>query len=201
MYARMDRVRRQCDHREDGPGLAAFGTTPGWLGGITFGQLAGPAEVLLTFWDTAAGADSFPGPRPGEAGRPGGVYEVADARAGTAAGQTPSYAAMPYFDGPLLPDLAAAADHAWRQRLWPAICGVDGLVATYVLRQDDLGTVVVHLGTSLEALDAAGRAIQATSLLPGEDPALLPGADRIELHHVTGYDMPALEAPATTKGR
>ena len=202
MYARIDRVSGRHDHGTGRPGLMAFSrTTPGFLGHITLGQLAGPAEVSLSFWDSAASASSFPGHQAGAAGRQSGVYEVADARAGTAVGQTPSYAVMPHFDGPVLPDLAVAADRAWRQRLWPAISGMDGLVAAYILRQDDLGIVVVHLGTSLEALEAAGRAIQATVLLPGEDPALLPGPDGIEVHHVTGYHMAALEAPAMTEGR
>jgi hypothetical protein len=201
MYARIDRASGQHDDGTDRSGLVAPSSSPGLLGSITFGQLAGPAEVFLTFWDTTDHADRFPGPSSRAAGRPGGVYEVADVQAGTAAAHAPSHAAMPYFDGPLLPDLTAAADHAWRQRLWPAICDVDGLVAAYVLRQDDLGTIVVHLGTSLGALEAISKAVQATDLLPGEDPALLPGPDRIELHRVTAYHMAALNPPATTKGR
>lgn len=35
--------------------------------------------------------------------------------------------------------------------------------------------------------------------MPGEDPALLPGPDRIEIHHVTGYQRPAATA-ASMKG-
>ncbi len=31
----------------------------------------------------------------------------------------------------------------------------------------------------------------SAELLPGEDPALLPGPDRIEIFHVTGYRIPA----------
>jgi hypothetical protein len=170
--------------------MAFGGTAPGLLGSITLGQLAGPAEVLVTFWETQASAVSFAGPRPQPAGPRGRVYEVADAREGMAAAHAPLYALVPYFDGPQLPEMSAAADRAWRQRLWPAIRDVDGLVAAYVLRQDDLGAVVLQLGSSLEALEAAGQAIRATDLLPGEDPALLPGPDRIELHHVTGFSSP-----------
>jgi hypothetical protein len=31
----------------------------------------------------------------------------------------------------------------------------------------------------------------ATELAPGEDPALLPGPDRVEIHRVTGHHLPA----------
>jgi hypothetical protein len=202
MYARMDRASGQHGVPESRSGLMAFSsTTPGLLGSIALGQLAGPAEVHLTFWDTQASAAGFPGPRSQAAGLPGLVYEVADAREGPAAAYPPSHALLPYFDGPRLPELTAAADRAWRQRLWPGIRGVDGLVACYVLHHDDLGTVIVHLGTTLEALEAIGRAVRSSELLPGEDPALLPGPDRIELHHVTGYRAPVARPAATSKGR
>lgn len=202
MYARMDRVSERCDHSADHPAMKAFiSTAPGLLGAIMLGQLAGPAEVYVTFWETRADAAGFAGPRNQVAWLPGRVYEVADARDGTAAALAPSHALMPYFDGPKLPEQTAAADRAWRHRLWPAIRGVDGLVAAYVLHDDELGAVVVQLATSLDALEALSRAVQATELLPGEDPVLLPGPDRIELHHVTGYRPAAITMPVTAEGR
>jgi hypothetical protein len=60
--------------------------------------------------------------------------------------------------------------------------------------------VIITLTTSVETLDAAERAAMSTELMPGEDPALLPGPDRIEIHHVTGYQRPAAMA-ASMKGR
>jgi hypothetical protein len=36
----------------------------------------------------------------------------------------------------------------------------------------------------------------ATELMPAEDPALLPGPDRVEIHRVTGHHL----AAASTKG-
>jgi hypothetical protein len=96
-----------------------------------------------------------------------------------------------YFDGPRAPEIAAAADRAGRERIWPAVSGLDGLTGVYVLRRGDLGAVIITLATSVETLDAAARATLSTELLPGEDPALLPGPDRIEIHHVTGYHLPA----------
>ena len=84
--------------------------------------------------------------------------------------------------------------------IWPAIRHLSGLVGVYVLRGRDLGSVVITLTTSAETLDAAARAVMSTELQPGEDPALLPGPDRIEIHHVTGYHLPAVVA-ASMKGR
>ncbi len=93
----------------------------------------------------------------------------------------------------------AAADRAGRQRIWPAISGLSGLVGAYVLHGRDLAAVIITLTTSVETLDAVERAALSTELMPGEDPALLPGPDRIEIHHVTGYRRPA--ATASMKGR
>ena len=59
--------------------------------------------------------------------------------------------------------------------------------------------MIITLTTSTQALDAAERVAMSTELMPGEDPALLPGPDRIEIHHVTGYHL-ATAAAAVTKG-
>lgn len=42
------------------------------------------------------------------------------------------------------------------------------------------------IAESERALLDAQKAIMSTALLPGENPALLPGPDRIELHPVIG---------------
>ena len=187
---------------DPGPaGLTSSSTSqPGLLGAITFRQFAGPAEVRLTLWDTEADAAAFAGHYAELAALPGQIYQVIDAAAGPAATQAPAYARFMYFDGPRAPEQAAAEDLAGRQRIWPAIRNLSGLVAIYVLRGRDLGSVVITLTTSAETLDAAARAVMSTELLPGEDPALLPGPDRIEIHHVTGYHRTAAVA-ASTKGR
>jgi hypothetical protein len=191
MYARLDRYNGQPGHRVDGPDLADLGTSmtgqPGLLGCLTFRQLAGPAAVCLTLWDTEAGAAGYPGPDAGLAPPAGEVYQVTATEEGLAAAQAPAYARLVYFDGPRAPEQAAAADLAGRRRIWPAIRGLSGLAGVYVLRGSDLSSVVVTLATSIETLDAAQRAVMATKLTPGEDPALLPGPDRIEIHHVTGH--------------
>jgi hypothetical protein len=178
MYARLDRYNGQPGHRVDGPDLADLGTSmtgqPGLLG-------------CLTLWDTEAGAAGYPGPDAGLAPPAGEVYQVTATEEGLAAAQAPAYARLVYFDGPRAPEQAAAADLAGRRRIWPAIRGLSGLAGVYVLRGSDLSSVVVTLATSVETLDAAQRAVMATELTPGEDPALLPGPDRIEIHHVTGH--------------
>ena len=205
MYARMDHLTGQPGHEQDGPDMAApsagVASLPGLYGSITFRQLAGPAAVFLTLWDTEDSATRFPGPRPGPAGLPGHIYEVAEVQQGPAVAQAPAYARLLYLDGPETPEQAAAADLAGRQRIWPAIRGLSGLASVYVLRRRDLGSVVITLATSIETLDAAERAVMSTELLPGEDPALLPGPDRIEIHHVTGYHVPTASPAAGGKGR
>jgi len=203
MYAHIDRPSSH-GQAEDDPGPAGLNSSstgqPGLLGAITFRQFAGPAGVSLTLWDTEADAAAFAGQYAELAALPGEIYQVVDAAAGPAAKQAPAYARLMYFDGPRAPEQAAAEDRAGRQRIWPAIRDLSGLVGVYVLRGRDLGSVVITLTTSAETLDAAARAVMSTELLPGEDPALLPGPDRIEIHHVTGYHLPAVVA-ASMKGR
>jgi hypothetical protein len=193
MYAHLDHASR-LGHTEGNSGLADHSSRPGSTGGpracVAFRQLAGQAGVCLTLWDTEADAIRFASQHAELAALPGQVYEVTGIDEGSAAAQAPSYARLMYFDGPRAPEQAAAEDLAGQRRIWPAICGLSGLVGTYVLRGPDLGCVVITLATSVETLDAIARAVMATELLPGEDPALLPGPDRIEIHHVTGYHMP-----------
>jgi hypothetical protein len=53
-----------------------------------------------------------------------------------------------------------------------------------VLRRHDGSQVVVSIADSEQALLDAQKTIMSTDLLPGEDLALLPGPDRIELYPV-----------------
>jgi len=192
MLARLDRYSSQPGHGANGPDLADLSSgvagQPGLLGCLTFRQLAGPAAACLTLWDTEASAT---GPCGGLAAPPSEMYQVTDTREGSAAAQGPAYARLVYFDGPRAPEQAVAEDLAGRRRIWPAIRRLSGLVGVYVLRGRDLSSVVVTLATSVDTLDAAQRAVMATELAPGEDPALLPGPDRVEIHRVTGSHRPA----------
>ena len=204
MHARLDRYNGQPGHRVDSPDLADLSTgmagQPGLLSCLTFRQLGGPATVRLTLWDTEASATGCPGPDSGLTPPAAGIYQVTHTEECLAATQAPAYARLVCFDGPRAPEQAAAEDLAGRQRIWPAIRGLSGLVGVYILRGSDLSSVVVTLATSVETLDAAQRAVMATELTPGEDPALLPGPDRVEIHRVTGRHLPATGPAASTRG-
>ncbi|HLL67694.1 MAG TPA: hypothetical protein VK453_18555 [Micromonosporaceae bacterium] len=69
-----------------------------------------------------------------------------------------------------------------------------GLVRSLVLwRERDTASCAVTLAVDLSALDAAGAAVNATELLPGEDPALLTGPDRVDIHHTVTRTGPAVQ--------
>ena len=107
------------------------------------------------------------------------------------------YAQLTYFDGPRSPEQLAAADFAGRERILPAVSSLGQPIRVYRLRRDDGSQVVISIADSEQVLLDAQKAIMATELLPGEDPALLPGPDRIELYPV--LDVHDLN-PATPTG-
>jgi hypothetical protein len=94
------------------------------------------------------------------------------------------YAQLTYFDGPRGPELVGASDFAAHNRIMPAVRALGEQFSVYVLRRDDGGEVVVSIASTEQALIDAQKAIMSTSLLPGEDPALLPGPDRVEIYPV-----------------
>ncbi|GLY47384.1 hypothetical protein [Lentzea sp. NBRC 102530] len=94
------------------------------------------------------------------------------------------YAQLVYFDGPRSTELLAAADFAATHRIEPAVASVAGSIRTYVLRRPDGSEVVLTLAETEQDLLAGRDAIMGTSLLPGEDPDLLPGPDRVEIYPV-----------------
>ena len=108
------------------------------------------------------------------------------AERGPAAAARPTHGRVLYFDAPRAPEQAAAEEFAGRQRIWPAIRDLGGLVSIWVLRGPQAASVVCVLATGLQVLDAVTNAVMTTELLPGEDVALLPGPDRIQTHEVTG---------------
>ena len=75
----------------------------------------------------------------------------------------------------------------------PATHGIDGIVSVLRLRAADNAYVVVILAESMDAFDAAAQAIMSTELLPGEDPALLGGPDRISFYRLVHADLPIAE--------
>ena len=129
---------------------------------------------------------------PGEDRAPGTrAYRLADSFDGTAAGRTPLFAQLTWVNGVGDPRVAGAAERGGRERIHPAIRDVDGLVGVLVLRSADDRIVVVGLATGLETLEEVRNRIEHTPLLAGEDPALLPGPDRMELGRVLLADVPA----------
>ena len=94
------------------------------------------------------------------------------------------YAQLTYFDGPRTPEQVAAHDFASRERIRPAVSDLGHRFRVYRLRRDDGSEIVVTIADSEQDLLDAQKAIMSTELLPGEDPALLTGPDRIELYPV-----------------
>lgn len=173
----------------------------GLLGRINLQQLAGPAAVRLTLWDTENNATEFMATRARFGTPAGAIYKVGEYEQGPAAAHAATHARLLYFDGPRTPEQVQAADFGGRQRIWPAIRDLSGLVSVYLLRGPDLGWIVVTFATSVDTLDTAQRTVMAAGLLPGEDRALLPGPDRIEIHNVTGYQVQAADQHATISDR
>ena len=100
------------------------------------------------------------------------------------------YAQLTYFDGPRSPEQVAADDFASRERIVPAVSKLGHSFRVYLLQRHDGSEVVVSIADSEQALLDAQKAIMTTALLPGENPALLPGPDRIELYPVIdAYDV------------
>ena len=98
------------------------------------------------------------------------------------------HAQLTYFEGPRSPELVTAADRASKERIIPAILARpelrNDLVGLYQLRRPDGGEITVVLVEHYDTLDKARDVIMSTALLPGEDPALLPGPDRSERYRV-----------------
>jgi hypothetical protein len=125
------------------------------------------------------------------------AYRVAESYAGTAAGRPPAFAQLTWFDRPMSRAEADAAERAGRDRLWPATQDVPGLVAVQVLSGTDRSMVVLALATAVETHEEVQRAIFATELLPGEDPALLRDPDRVQIARVVAARLP-MTAGATS---
>jgi hypothetical protein len=148
-------------------------------GSIEVAHLDGAGSTTIAFWP---GEDAAP---PGER-----VYRVVDGFDGTAAGRAPLFAQLTWVNGTGDPAVATAAERGGRDRIHPAIRDVEGLVDVLVLESADHRIVVVGTATSLEAHTEAQERIVRTPLLPDEDPALLPGYDRLELGRVVRADVP-----------
>ncbi|MFB4316906.1 hypothetical protein [Actinomadura sp. 21ATH] len=153
------------------------------------------AGALLTLWRTAEDARlavdrteaARGGPRPVTL-HSDRIYEVESAEEGPDAELPPGAAVLLFFDGPHDDAWLESARFAQRERIGPALRTVSGLVRGISLYDpEERSSAVVSLGTSLEALARAEKAVNSTELLPGEDPALLTGPDRAVVHRVSAY--------------
>lgn len=98
------------------------------------------------------------------------------------------HAQLVIFDGPQSAELVAAAELADSRRIRPLIEANpqirDDILAQYDLRQPNGGRALLTITGSESTLDALVELIMTSELVPGEDPALLPGPSRAERYSV-----------------
>ncbi|WP_236796927.1 hypothetical protein [Amycolatopsis sp. GM8] len=189
MFATVHQFRRSLNREiaDWGRQLAARPGT-GCLGVCTLAQVAGTTGAVVAFWPSRDRADAALTSPPGD-------WTWLDAKVcrvdftGSAPGR-PRYAQLTWFDGPRREDVAEAELRGGRERIWPAVSKIDGIGDCYVLRGDDLSGLVLGFADSVETIEAAQRTVMSTELLPGEDPAMLPGPDRMDLCHVVFAELP-----------
>jgi hypothetical protein len=201
MYARLQTVAARPTDENLVPMIAGLVSAhPGFAG---LAMLAGDdgSGVLVSLWMTREDAElasersaALRGPRPFELIRDE-IYEVDADEPGSAADGEPAEAFLGEFDGPLSPARVTAARFAGAQRIGPVLRTVGGLVRALVLwHPTERRMAVLHLATSAAALEAVSKAVRSTALLPGEEPALLPGPDRVARLRVAAYRT-AVPAP------
>lgn len=162
-------------------------------------QIGTRQGLSVSFWDSrdeaVAASDrttAAMGPRPFPLAFDE-VYDVLDTLDGPAAVEDATVGQILWFDGPRSAAQNEAMRRAGEERIAPALASVPGFVRTYVLcHPEDSAIAVLTLATSTDALERIAEAVYSTTLLPGEDPALLDDPDRVDIYRV---DASAL-APA-----
>ncbi|MGY1814880.1 hypothetical protein [Blastococcus sp. SYSU D00820] len=162
----------------DGDPLAVVGGQPD--GAVAVADDDGSEGTLVALWPDRDAA--------GAAG--GRIYAVTDVMTGPAAGRPATHAQLVWLNGDGDPAAAAAVERSNRERIWPAVRSIEGVVASLVLRSADDRFVVVGLAVDPGTHERVREAIGATELLPGEDPALLRGPDRIRTGRVLLARLP-----------
>ena len=148
---------------------------PSFVEGYTLVRLGDNRATTFALWSTTA--DPM-------------AYLVEDSRRGTAAEEAPGAASVIWFDGPMSPARVAAARFAFRERIGPVLAGLPGLVRMLVLwRERDAASCAVTFAVDLSTLESAAAAVNSTGLLAEEDPALLTGPDRVEIHHTADHTV------------
>jgi hypothetical protein len=99
------------------------------------------------------------------------------------------YVQIVTFTGPRSVELIAASERAARERLEPAVAAHptlrEELVAGFRATSADGHEIIVQLARTAETFDTLREVVMSSQLLPGEDPTLLPGPDRVETYEVT----------------
>lgn len=191
MYATVHQFRRSLEGETGGWGhalAAELHPGTGSPGTCTLAQVGGMTGLVVALWRDRGSALAAADHRtPGTFDAR--VFEVADVEGGPAEAKI---AQATWFDRPLTQAEADAADFGGRERIWPVVRKLSGISGSYVLTAEDRSTLVLGFTESIEAMEAAQKAIMSTELLPGEDPALLPGPDRVDVHHVLHTSLPSL---------
>jgi hypothetical protein len=125
-----------------------------------------------------------------------GRYHLIETRPGRGTGPA-TYMQVVEFSGPRTQEWVAAEQRAATDRLGPATDGIEGIVSVIRMRAADNAYIVIVLAESMDVFDVASQAIMSTDLLPGEDPELLGGPDRIGFYRLVHADLPiAAGSPA-----
>ncbi|MGY6653990.1 hypothetical protein ACXIZN_17620 [Amycolatopsis sp. TRM77291] len=191
MYATVHQFRRS--HADESAGwghalAAELHPGTGSPGTCTLAQVCGLTGLVVALWRDRGSALAAADRRtPGTFDAR--VFEVSDVESGSA---EPEIAQATWFDRPLTPAQADAARFGGRERIRPAVRGLDGVGGFYVLTAEDRSSLILGFTESIEAMEAVQKTIMSTDLLPGEDPALLPGPDRIDVHRVLHTSLPSL---------
>ncbi|MFP5317892.1 MAG: hypothetical protein ACLGI2_06300 [Acidimicrobiia bacterium] len=174
---------------------------PGFQGIHLMLQIGTRQGLNVTLWDTEENAVAASdrtaaamGPRPFPLATDE-VYDVLDSLDGPAAMADATVCQATWFDGPRSAAQNEALRRGGQERIAPAIRDTPGLVRTYVLcHPADSAIVVLTLAMSVETLERIADAVFGTTLLPGEDPALLDGPDRVDIYRVHASVLAAVRA-------
>jgi hypothetical protein len=150
-------------------------TRPGFVEAYALRRLGDGRHLTLALW-TAADDPT--------------AYTIEEDVAAFDAGSPAGAVATAYFDPPISRARQAAARFGFRERIQPALAAVPGLVRMLVLGRDGANCVVT-ITVDLPSLETTAAAISGTQLLPSEDPALLTGPDRVDVHTVTHHTTSA----------
>ncbi len=156
--------------------LASAHAAGTFLGALVGRPLAPGNGIMLAAWSEG-------GP---------GRYSVIETRPGRGTGPA-TYMQVVEFSGPRTEEWVAAEQRAADGRLGPATEGIGGIVSVTRLRAEDNAYLVIVLSENMEAFDVAAQAIMSTELLPGEDPELVAGPDRITFYRLVHASLPLTE--------